>query len=51
MNDVKDGKLLKCTSGQRVWVKPEGFGERVDSFIAFQGIESPMFSQINIHLY
>lgn len=43
MNDIKDRKLHRCTSGQKVWVKPEGFGERVDSFIAVQNTESPMF--------
>ena len=45
MNDIKDRKLHRCTSGQKVWVKPEGFGERVDSFTAIQNTESPMFQE------
>jgi RNA-directed DNA polymerase len=43
MNDTKDRKLQQCTSGQKVQMMFEGFGERVDSFIAIQNTESPMF--------
>ena len=44
MNDTKDRKLQECTSGRKVQVKPEGFGERVDSFVAIRDTEPPMFN-------
>jgi len=41
---MKDRKLQQCTSGQKVQMMFEGFGERVDSFIAIQDTEPPMFN-------
>jgi RNA-directed DNA polymerase len=43
MDDTKDRKLQQCTSGQKVQMMFEGFDERVDSFIANQDTEPPMF--------
>lgn len=43
MNDQRGSKVSQETLTQEVWVNPGGLGKRVDSFIAIQPTQRPMF--------